>query len=172
MSREDDIARVMEQMPEDWRFRWCTGMGLCACMGCFNNSGQQYFHRANIEAPRYTEWFRWLSILQGETTLKSCPFCGAEAETHLERDTLSDGEFGLAFVQCPQCRCRGPASREVNQGPAFKVKAKLAWNKRPAPLTEAEIRTRAANWSFNDMDCSLTDAIVNLCRERGVLPPE
>ncbi|GEM_PF-4527195 len=133
MSREDDLHRVFQQLPEDWRYRWCEAEGGCGCTGCTNASGSQYFQRAGVEPPTYDEWRRWLGILQGETAMKPCPFCGAEAGLHLEADQwhrIDGGDAGLSFVQCPQCLARGPASREAGEGPAFKVKAKLWWNKR------------------------------------------
>lgn len=35
MKTEQEIDALMNQIPADWRKRWCGGeRGLCACMGC------------------------------------------------------------------------------------------------------------------------------------------
>ncbi len=36
---DDQIKATLRAMPADWAFRWCDA-GLCACMGCANNSGR------------------------------------------------------------------------------------------------------------------------------------
>ena len=37
----DEINRIIQKIPKEWRNRWCSA-GECGCMGCVNGSGHAY----------------------------------------------------------------------------------------------------------------------------------
>lgn len=56
MTEHDDqyTHDVMMQMPENWRYYWCSG-GPCACMGGANCAG-----RAAEKGITHEQWAEWV----------------------------------------------------------------------------------------------------------------
>lgn len=91
-----DLDKLMNDMPEDWRSRWC-GSEVCACMGCANVSG-------GIALKGYSkaDWQLWLE----ENDVKPYVF---DIKGFLEREAerkekyrtvkISSGEEGILDLQ-------------------------------------------------------------------------
>ena len=54
-ARKQRLKGLLDVMPAEWAARWCEGGGICACLGCANNSGglrKEGFSKAEWEEVR------------------------------------------------------------------------------------------------------------------------
>ncbi len=51
---KNELNKIMESMPIDWRYYWCDSI-FCACSGCANSSGG-----LNKNGVKKEDWTKWV----------------------------------------------------------------------------------------------------------------
>lgn len=126
-ARLNILLVTMCKMSEESQLRWCGDpagkeVHACACVGAVNCCGPRGL--------TYEEWVEWLGWKEERSEMERCPHCGEEGSVcnwHIGDPALNDEE---AYVKCDSCEARGPVFLKSSYGPAYRVKAQQAWNRR------------------------------------------